>query len=61
MSNSQKSTNSLEIRDQLIVPRNLLKQENVWLIPREAEHPGIFYELQPNYNPSIPHFNMKPF
>ena len=25
----------------LVVPRNLLKQENVCLIAREAEHPGI--------------------
>ena len=39
--NLQKSTKPLEIRDQRgAVPRNLLKQENVCLIPCEAEHPG---------------------
>ena len=30
-------------RIKLVVPPNLLKQENVCLIPREAEHPSILF------------------
>ena len=48
MSNLQKSTKPSEIlnmaeqnRTKLVVPPNLLKQENVCVIPREAEHPSI--------------------
>ena len=32
-------------RIKLVVPPNLLKQENVRLIPREAEHPGKYLFL----------------
>ena len=32
-------------RLELVVPPNLLKQENVCLIPREAEHPSNIYAV----------------
>ena len=32
-------------RIELVVPPNLLKQENVCIIPREAEHPSIKFQL----------------
>ena len=40
-------------RIKLVVPPNLLKQENVCLIPRELEHPSYFDFQEKNYLPAV--------